>query len=401
MKVLTLILAGGLGRSLGALTQQRSKPAVPIAGKYRLIDFPLSNAVNSKLKSIAVLAQFHAFSLVEYLGTGGPWGLDETAGGSLQIWPPYRGRTELASYLGTANAVYQNRDYILETGCEMVLILAGDHICRQDYRELIAFHQEKEASLTLSTLEVPRADAHRFGVMDVDEQGKIRGFHEKVDDPPSTLASMGIYVFNTAFLLGLLENDARNPESRHDFGADIIPQVVGRGRAYAYPFHGYWRDVGSLEAYWRCNMDLLGPAPAFRLNDPAWAIRTPPAEPWPPAQVAAARDSLISEGVEARGGVEHSVLSPGVVVEEGAVVRDSVLLERVTIRAGAVVERCVIDQDSEVSAGARLGAEDAPETGAPVFSGGVTLVGRQAVIPPAAVVGRGMLVEGGGSSDIP
>jgi glucose-1-phosphate adenylyltransferase len=370
---------------------------VPIAGKYRIIDFPLSNAVNSKLNRIAVLAQFHASSLVEYLGAGEPWGLDESSGGSLQIWQPSRGRTEMEHYLGTADAVYQNREFIAEDGSDLVVVLAGDHIFRQDFREMIRFHQENGADLTISSLQVPLHEAHRFGIMTTDSHGRILTFDEKVENPPNTLASMGIYVFNSPYLLALLAADARNPDSHHDFGNDIIPLIVDQRRAFAYPNRGYWLDIGTLEAYWQSNMDLLGDPPAFELHDPNWVIHTRPVE-LPPAAVmddGEVHDSLICDGCVIRGQVFHSVLSPGVVVEAGAVINDSVILDHTIIASGAVVDHCVIDQEAAIGENSRLGFGDdnTPNQENPLLKSSITFVGRQAGIPTGTIIGRNCLIE--------
>ncbi|HSN78603.1 MAG TPA: sugar phosphate nucleotidyltransferase, partial [Anaerolineae bacterium] len=320
MSVLTLILAGGAGSRLSILGEKRAKPAVPFAGKYRIIDFPLSNAVNSDLYRIAVLTQFRPHSMMEHMGIGDPWDLNRRPPNGLHIWQPFRGRSDQDWYRGTADALYQNRGFIQSDGSDTLLILSGDHIYKQDYRDLLRFHQDKSADLTVAVMNVPQEEVSRFGIMTVDAGQRITQFAEKPKRSDSTLASMGIYVFNTKFLLNLLEEDAQNKDSAHDFGKNIIPQIVEMGRAYAYPFLGYWVDVGTIQAYWETSMALLDENPGLDLYDTQWVIHTrseerPPVKCTPPGELI---NSMASNGCVINGTVVNSVLSPGVRVEKGA-----------------------------------------------------------------------------------
>ena len=352
---LALILAGG---ALAPLTSRVAKPAIPFAGKYRVIDFTLCNLVNSNLDHIAALVQFNAQPLIEHLKDDILYGPDQRQIPEIQTWQASVARTGKDSYLGTADAVYQNRDFIAQENCDTVLIVAGDHISRQDYRDLLRFHQQKAADLTIAVTSVSPEDSQRFGMVEIDRDQKITRFVEKPQESESKLASMGIYVFNTAFLLSCLEKDARDNTSRHDFGLDIIPPLVKTGKVFAYRHNDYWADLSTLEAYWKANLDLLGDGPASNLLDPAWMLQdswnsTVPANIRPGGVV---KNSLVSEGCVIAGEVEHSVLSPGVRVEKGAIVRDSVILHDAVVHSGAIVNRCVVDNLAEIAANTRVGA---------------------------------------------
>ena len=398
MNVFTMILGGGIGRRLSVLGEPRGKAALPFGGKYRIVDFVLSNAVNSRLEHIAVLAQFSPQEMISHLGTGEPWGLNRGDQPGIQLWMASAERTGQVAYLSAANAVYQNRKDILAEGCDTVLILAGDHVYKQDFRDLLRFHQEKGADATVSSMRVPIEKAHRFGLMGVDDNQRIVQFEEQPQQPAQNLASLGIYVFNTAFLLEVLEKDAHDAVSRHDFGLNILPKVAARGRAFAYPFNGYWEDVGNVQAYYETHLALLEEAPPLDLFDPEWVIHTrlwqkPPVKIGPVGKV---ERSLVSDGCVIHGEVAHSVLSPGVRVERGAVVRDSVILQDTVIRAGAVVDHCVVDEAVEIGAHASLGAgyELAPNAEEPdILNSGITVIGRGAVIPPGAVIGHNCRVD--------
>jgi glucose-1-phosphate adenylyltransferase len=325
MNVLTLILAGGQGSRLSILGEKRAKPAVPFAGKYRIIDFPLSNAVNSGLYRVAVLTQYRPHSLMQHIGIGEPWDLNRAQPNGVQIWQPYQGRKDQDWYRGTADALYQNRNLIAESDCDRVLVLSGDHIYKQDYGDLLNFHDAKGADLTVAVMNVAPEEVFRFGIMSTDATQRITKFTEKPKQSDTTLASMGIYVFNTRFLLQQLNEDAANPASSHDFGKNIIPKMVENDRVYAYPFSGYWVDVGTISSYWETNLALLQEKPGLDLYDPSWVLHTRSKER-PPVKLGSlgqSRDSLLSNGCVIEGTVVNSVLSPGVCVEPWYVIQSS------------------------------------------------------------------------------
>ncbi len=398
MSVLTVILAGGQGSRLSILGDKRAKPAVPFAGKYRIIDFALSNAVNSDLYRLAVLTQYRPHSLMEHLGIGEPWDLNRRRPNGLQIWQPFRGRRDQDWYRGTADALHQNHGFIAQDGSDLLLVLSGDHIYKEDYRDLIRFHQEQGADLTVAVMQVRPDEVNRFGIMSVDTDQRITQFAEKPKQSESTLASMGIYVFNTAFLLRRLEEDAQDPTSAHDFGKNIIPRMVESDKTFAYPFSGYWVDVGTLSAYWETNLALLEENPALDLYDPNWVIHTrseerPPVKCTPFGEI---KNSLISNGCVINGRVINSILSPGVCVERGAVVRDSVIMNDTTLRADALVDRCILDKEIEIGAGAQVGVGDdnTPNQLEPAnLDTGITIVGKRARVPAGASLGRNCRID--------
>jgi glucose-1-phosphate adenylyltransferase len=391
-KVLAVILAGGQGERLSLLSQKRAKPAVPFAGKYRIIDFALSNCVNSGITDVAVLTQYRPHSLHDHIGIGKPWDLDRQKGG-IHLLQPYTGNLESDWYQGTADAVYQNLGFIMEERCDYVLILAGDHIYRMDYSPMIAFHQQHGADVTLGAVVVPIEEGHRFGILETDASGKVVSFAEKPSEPRGTLGSMGIYVFNKDTLARVLLENAQEAGGA-DFGHNIIPTMVGRKeRVFAYPFTGYWQDVGTIQSYWEAHMALLDDKPAFDLYDPSWVIHTR-SEERPPAHVRSAAkitSSLISHGCIIKGQVEHSVLSPGVVVEEGAVVRDSIILFDCVIGAGSVIDRAILDKEVEVGKDSQIGTGDdmTPNKLEPSrLNSGFTLIGKRTCLPDHLKVGR-------------
>ncbi len=398
MSVLTLILAGGEGSRLSILGEKRAKPAVPFGGKYRIIDFALSNAVNSDLYRIAVLTQYRPHSLMQHIGIGDPWDLDRRRPDGIQIWQPYRGRRDQDWYRGTSDALYQNRTFIREEHSDLTLVLSGDHIYKQDYRDLLRYHREKGADLTVAVMHVRPDEVHRFGIMSVDNDNRITKFAEKPKQSDSTLASMGIYVFNTEFMLRRLEEDAQDPTSAHDFGKSIIPRMVENDNVFAYPFEGYWVDVGTIDAYWSTSLELLSERPALDLYDDEWVIRTRSSERAPVkfGPQGDAQNSLLSNGCVIEGTVINSVLSPGVRVERGAVVRESVIMNDTTIRTGAAVDRCVLDKDIVVGAGAQVGVGDdnTPNEREPGnIHTGITIVGKRASVPDGAVIGRNCRID--------
>ncbi len=397
-KVLAVILAGGQGERLSLLSQKRAKPAVPFAGKYRIIDFALSNCVNSGITDVAVLTQYRPHSLHDHIGIGKPWDLDRQKGG-IHMLQPYRGHLESDWYQGTADAVYQNLDFIMEARYDYVVILAGDHIYRMDYGPMIAFHQQRSADVTLGAVVVPIEEGHRFGILETDAEGRVNSFEEKPEKPRGTLGSMGIYVFSRDTLTRVLIGDARHADpgstpTQHDFGRNIIPAMLERNeRIYAYPFTGYWQDVGTVQSYWEAHMELLDDRPAFDLYDPSWVIHTR-SEERPPAHICSAAQinrSLISHGNIIKGQVERSVLSPGVVVEENAIVRDSIILFDTIIGAGSVVDRAILDKEVVVGKNCKIGYGDdmTPNKLEPSrLNTGITLIGKRVHLPDNLKVGR-------------
>ena len=398
MSVLTLILAGGEGSRLSILGEQRAKPAVPFGGKYRIIDFALSNAINSGLYQLAVLTQYRPHSLMQHIGIGEPWDLDRRWPEGVQIWQPYRGRSDQGWYRGTSDALYQNRTFIREYGSDLTLVLSGDHIYKQDYRDLLRFHKEHNADLTVAVMNVRPEEVYRFGIMTVDDQHRITKFTEKPPQSESTLASMGIYVFNTEFLLNRLEEDAQNPNSAHDFGKNIIPSMVEHDRVVAYPFEGYWVDVGTIDAYWETNLALLADQPALDLFDQEWVIHTRSEERGPVrfGTGSAVENSLLSNGCVIDGTVINSVLSPGVHVAPGAVVRDCVIMNDTLVGPGTEVDRCVLDKHIRIGEGARVGfgEDNTPNVTEPKnIHAGITIVGRRAHVPAGVTIGRNCRID--------
>ena len=377
-ETLALILAGGRGSRLKHLTLWRAKPAVPFGGKFRIIDFPLSNCINSGIRRIGVLTQYKAHSLIQHVQRG--WSFLRGEFGEFIELLPAQQRIETSWYAGTADAVYQNIDIIRQHAPEYVLILAGDHIYKMDYGQMIAYHVESGADMTVGCLEVGPEEARAFGVMAVDEKGRVTDFLEKPDEPPSmpgkpgvVLASMGIYVFNTAFLFERLIRDADDSRSNHDFGKDIIPGIIDRYKVMAYPFRdeksdqqAYWRDVGTVDSYWEANLELIGVTPELNLYDSEWPIWTYQ-EQWPPAKFVfdeddrrgMAIDSMVSGGCIISGStVRHSLLFSNVQVDAGALVEDSVILPSVHIGENCEVRRCVIDKGCQIPDGMKIGIDE-------------------------------------------
>jgi glucose-1-phosphate adenylyltransferase len=391
--VLTLILAGGEGERLSILSQVRAKPGVPFGGKYRIIDFALSNAVNSGLTDVAVLTQYAPRSLIDHIGVGRPWDLDRSRGG-VTLLQPYLGRGRARDwYRGTADAVLQNLEFITDREPELVLILAGDHVYKMDYRPFLEKHRSSKAELTCAVRTVPIEEAHRFGILETDDDGRVIAFGEKPPNPTGNLVSMGVYVFSWPFLRDIL-----SPE-RVDFGRDLLPWLLETGRqVYAYEFKGYWQDVGTVESYWRTSLDLLSDTPGIELNDRGWLIYTkseerPPARIGPNAQVAR---SMVSHGCVVDGAVEHSILSPGVQIGRGAVVRDSIVMFDSVVADGAVVDRSIIDKDCFIGPGATVGSGDdlRPNRREPErLYAGITLVGKGARVPGGVTIGRNCRID--------
>lgn len=361
MECLAMILAGGQGSRLGALTKNVAKPAVSFGGKYRIIDFPLSNCAHSGIRRVGVLTQYRPFVLHNYVGNGEAWDLDGRGGGVF-ILPPYARAKGADWYRGTADAIYQNLNFIEMSDPDYVLVLSGDHIYAMDYAKMIDAHRKNRAEATIGVIEVPWGEAPRFGIMETDEAGRIRAFEEKPPVPRSNLASMGIYVFSTSFLRRYLEADAKNPRSSHDFGHDVIPRMLAdRGRLFSYPFAGYWKDVGTIESLWQANMDFLAVHPPIDIGG-AWRIHSAN-EPVPPEFLGAeavVEQSLVNEGSVIFGRVERSVISTGVHIARGARVTNSVVMPFAKVGEGAVVDHAIVGAGAEIAPHARVeGQEEA------------------------------------------
>jgi glucose-1-phosphate adenylyltransferase len=392
---LTLVLAGGEGERLSILSQVRAKPGVPFGGKYRIIDFALSNAVNSGLTDVAVLTQYAPRSLIDHIGVGRPWDLDRSRGG-VTLLQPYLGRGRTRDwYRGTADAVRQNLDFVADRDPELVLILAGDHIYKMDYRPFIELHRSSGAEITCAVRRVPIAEAHRFGILKTDARGRVTDFVEKPSHPTGDLVSMGVYVFSWPGLRDQLSAE------RVDFGRDVLPHMVETGRrVYAYEFDGYWQDVGTVEAYWQASLDLLSDHPGIDLYDRSWLIYTR-SEERAPALVgpdAVIRRAMISHGCVIEGTVERSILSPGVRVGRGALVRDSIVMFDTVIAEDAVVDRAIIDKDCHIGPGAQVGVGDdlRPNRVEPErLYAGITLIGKGAEIPARIAIGRNCRIDPG------
>jgi glucose-1-phosphate adenylyltransferase len=412
-RTMAMILAGGEGERLSILSSVRAKPAVPFGGKYRIIDFTLSNCVNSDINDVVVLTQYNPRSLNDHIGLGRPWDLDRARGG-VKLLQPYIARGRVAEwYRGTADAVLRNRSILEHSDADTILVLAGDHIYKMDYQPFIAAHRRHRADVTIAVRRVPLAEASRMGILALDDADRIIEWQEKPKQPKSDLASMGVYVFSRRALLKWLDED------RVDFGGNVVPAMLdGGARVFGYRFAGYWQDVGTIQSFWEANMALLVDDPELELNDKDWVIHTKseeraPAKVGPTAQV---HRSLISHGCVIDGTVVNSVLSPGVRVGMGAVVRDSIVMFDSVIGSRAVIDRAILDKEVTVGAGAIVGEgpDDTPNKAEPGrLNTGITVVGKQATIPRGARIGRNVrigegvrtadfvkkVVPGGGSVD--
>lgn len=380
MKTRAVILAGGEGSRLGVLTAKRTKPAVPFAGKYRIIDFPLSNCVNSGIIDLMVLAQYRPQSLIEHIGSGASWDLNRDFTGGIKILTPYRARDDSKWYAGTADAVQQNFSFIKRGDPDFVLVLSGDHIYTMDYDAMISFHIDHEADLTVGTIRVPMEEASRFGILSMNDKYEITSFVEKPQNPPGNLVNMGVYLFKRELLDRVLWADRKRRKSAHDFGKDIIPYLVkSKARVFGFPYSGYWMDVGTADSYWQAHLDLLSPSPQLKLYDRRWVIHTR-TEERPPARIPADAHvfaSMISNGcfIESGARVESCVLSPGVIIKPGAVVRESILLTDCVVESGAIIERSVLDKHVKVEKNARVGG------GISSAEIKVALVGKNSTVP--------------------
>ena len=388
-----MLLAGGQGSRLYALTSNIAKPAVSFGAKYRIIDFPLSNCINSGIDTVGVLTQYQPLVLNEYVGNGQPWDLDRTFGG-VHILSPYEAKTDTSWYKGTANAIYQNIRFMKMYDPEYVLILSGDHIYKMDYDKMLQAHKAANADCTIACMQVPFEEASRFGILNTNPDGTIYEFEEKPANPKSNLASMGIYIFTASKLFKYLEEDDKDPKSEKDFGKNILPNMLNKGeRMYSYRFEGYWKDVGTISSLWEANMDLLGVVPNFELSDREHEIhsRSPLA---PPAFVEGEIvNSIVATGCEAEGRIVNSVIGTDCVIEKGAEVCDSVLMGNITVRAGAKINYAIIDEDVTIGEKAIVGA---PITEAKKVTGktnGITVLGRGINVKKNGKISAGEIVD--------
>lgn len=391
---IAMLLAGGQGTRLGALTKEVAKPAVPFGGKYRIIDFTLSNTINSDIDTIGVLTQYQPFELNQYIGNGQPWDLDRMNGGAF-VLPPYQKAQSGEWYKGTANAIYQNINFIDRYSPEYVLILSGDHIYKMNYSQMLDRHIATSADCTIAVLNVPIEEASRFGILNTSEDGKIYEFEEKPKQPKSTKASMGIYIFTWAKLKKYLIEDEANPKSKNDFGKNIIPEMLAGGeRLFAYEFKGYWKDVGTISSLWEANMDVLNPESGLNLDDKTWKIyaRNTADPPHFVGSNASLFNSIVSEGCEINGEVRNSVIYRGAIVEKGAYISDSLIMTNAVVKAGAEIKHSIIGWDVTVMQGAKVG-----ETQTEPVNGEwqIAVVGPKSTVAPGAVVPAGAMIEGG------
>lgn len=387
-----MLLAGGQGSRLYALTQNLAKPAVSFGGKYRIIDFPLSNCVNSGIDTVGILTQYQPLVLNDYIGNGQPWDLDRLYGG-VHVLPPYQKSTGSDWYKGTANAIYQNMRFIEQYNPKYVLILSGDHIYKMNYNKMLNFHKQSQADCTIAVLEVPAAETYRFGIMSTDDTNRITKFEEKPKQTDSNLASMGVYIFTWEKLREYLMADEANAESENDFGKNIIPAMLeDQQKLYAYAFEGYWKDVGTIDSLWEAHMDLLNPKEPLDVWDSSWKIysRTAGLPPHYMGKAAKVENSIVTEGCVVEGELESTVLFSGVKVGFDAVVRDSVVMPGAVIEDGAVVQYAIIAEDAVIKKGAVVGArpehmDDVAKWGVAVVAEGVTIGAGAKVMPQAMV----------------
>lgn len=387
-----MILAGGQGSRLGVLTRKLAKPAVPFGGKYRIIDFPLSNCVNSGIEAVGVLTQYQPLVLNEYVGNGQPWDLDGTYDG-VTCLSPYQQMDGAHWYAGTANAIYRNMDFIERYDPKYVVVLSGDHIYKMDYSKMIAHHKKNNADCTIAVIDVPLEEASRFGILNTNPDGSIYEFEEKPENPKSTNASMGIYVFTWDKLRKYLEEDEANPDSSNDFGKDVLPAMLNAGeRMFAYQFEGYWKDVGTIDSLWEANMDLLNPNTTLDLSGETEKIysRNPLMSPHYIGENASIQNSLVSDGCDVDGNIEFSVLFPGVKIGTGATVTDSIIMPNAVIEDGAVVEYAIVSEGAVIKKNAHIGArpeeyKNDKQWGIAVIGDGIT-VEEGCVVAPKAMI---------------
>jgi glucose-1-phosphate adenylyltransferase len=391
------ILAGGVGSRLCLLSERRAKPAVPFGGKYRIIDFTLSNCVNSGIYDIGVLTQYRPTSLHRHVGIGRPWDLDRTRGG-IQLLQPSLDSVTSEWYQGTADAIYRNLIHLRRRRTDQVLVLSGDHIYKMNYEVMYAFHNANRASVTVAVTEVPTEAISGFGILETDDKGRVVHFLEKPKESRSRLASMGVYLFDRDALIRWLVEDAQDPDSSHDFGKDLLPRLVARGEGvFAYRYGGYWQDVGTLDSYYHANMDLIADDPQMELNDPGWVMHTTSADR-PPVRFehgCRVERSIVANGCQVAGEVTGSVLFPGVSVAAGAVIRNSIVMQDSLIGRDARLDCAILDKEVVVGSGARIGDGDdsTPNTVCPEhLSSGLTIVGRATRLPAGLTVGRNVRI---------
>ncbi len=395
-EMIAMLLAGGQGSRLGVLTQKVAKPAVSFGGKYRIIDFPLSNCINSGVDTVGVLTQYQPLRLNAHIGIGIPWDLDRNVGG-VTVLPPYERSKGSDWYTGTANAIYQNLEYMDSYNPEYVLILSGDHIYKMDYEVMLEYHKANNADVTIAAMSVPMEEASRFGILITDDTNKITEFEEKPANPRSNLASMGIYIFNWKVLKEALLTLSDVPGC--DFGKHVIPYCHEKGdRIFAYEFNGYWKDVGTLGSYWEANMELIDIIPEFNLYEEYWKIYTK-TDRIPPQYIdseAKVVKSIIGEGTEIYGEVTNSVIGEGVIIEKGAIVRDSIIMQDTVIGAGAIVEKAIVAEDVTIGANAHLGVGDYADSkyDPKVYQFDLVTVGEHSVIPEGVKIGKNTAISG-------
>jgi glucose-1-phosphate adenylyltransferase len=393
---IAMLLAGGQGNRLGILTKNLAKPAVPFGGKYRIIDFALSNCTNSGIDTVGVLTQYRPHKLNAYIGTGQPWDLDIIDGGVF-VLPPYVKGKRGEWYKGTANAIYQNIEFIEQYDPKYIIILSGDHIYKMDYSIMLEYHKQKKAAATIAVIKVPCEEASRFGIMDTDEYGRITEFTEKPKLPKSNNASMGIYIFDWKMLKEYLIEDDKDVKSIHDFGKNIIPRLLENGeKVYAYYFSGYWKDVGTIQSLWEANMDLLESVPAFDLYDPKWRIyaRNPGEPPHYISQEAEVINSIIAEGSRIYGSIEHSVIFSSVEADKGCCIKDSVIMPRVSIGKNTKLSRVIVGEGARIGENCSIGFGDdvANKYYPDIYNTGITVIGEDTVIPDGTIIGRNVVV---------
>lgn len=394
--MIAMLLAGGQGSRLGVLTSKVAKPAVAFGGKYRIIDFPLSNCINSGVDTVGVLTQYQPLRLNAHIGIGIPWDLDRNIGG-VTVLPPYERSDNSEWYTGTANAIYQNLDYIDTYNPEYVLILSGDHIYKMDYEVMLDFHKANNADVTIATMPVPYEEASRFGIVLTDDDNKITEFEEKPENPRGNLASMGIYIFNWKVLKEALIK--MSGQSNCDFGKHIIPYCHGKGdRLFAYEYNGYWKDVGTLSSYWEANMELINIIPVFNLYEEFWRIYTK-SDALPPqyiSEYARVERSILGEGTDVYGEVYNSVIGVGVTIEEGAVVRDSIIMKGTVVKKGTKIYKSIIAENVEIGEDVEIGiGDEAPsKLDSKIYNSGLVTIGENSVIPSKVKIGKNVAISG-------